>query len=204
LHWRATPTKWTIRLELTPDGNPITYDIGTITRPIADLSPEQIGLTLEEGQQLLRRCRFMSLESRRTRMPCADDLARIVADPSALRISAPSVFKKYSVLSDFVVGGTVLAAAENNLTIFIKNFRLGRSFRDGRHRRCAICSPSLALGCRIGRRPACLRPAASAICVQVTWRSGATRSLSAANSKPNDLTQPADKPSERLTLLNPW
>jgi hypothetical protein len=43
--------KWTIRVELTPDGNPpITYDIGTITRPIADLSPEQIGLTLEEGQ----------------------------------------------------------------------------------------------------------------------------------------------------------
>ncbi len=27
--------KWTIRVELTPDGNPpITYDIGTITRPI--------------------------------------------------------------------------------------------------------------------------------------------------------------------------
>jgi hypothetical protein len=48
--------KWTIRVELTPDGNPpITYDIGTITRPIANLSPEQIGLTLEEGQQLLRR-----------------------------------------------------------------------------------------------------------------------------------------------------
>jgi hypothetical protein len=44
--------KWTIRIELTSDGNPpITYDIGTIARPIADLSPEQIGLTLEEGQQ---------------------------------------------------------------------------------------------------------------------------------------------------------
>jgi hypothetical protein len=40
--------KWTIRVELTPDGNvPITYEIGTITRPIADLAPEQIGLTLE-------------------------------------------------------------------------------------------------------------------------------------------------------------
>jgi hypothetical protein len=48
--------KWTIRIELTPDDNPpITSEIGTITRPIADLSPEQIGLTLEEGQQLLRR-----------------------------------------------------------------------------------------------------------------------------------------------------
>jgi hypothetical protein len=47
--------KWTIRIELTPDGNePITRDVGTIARPIADLSPEQVGLTLEEGQQLLR------------------------------------------------------------------------------------------------------------------------------------------------------
>ncbi len=48
----ATPMKWTIRIELTPDGNPpITYDIGTITRPIANLSPEQIGLTLEEASR---------------------------------------------------------------------------------------------------------------------------------------------------------
>jgi hypothetical protein len=47
--------KWTIRLELTPDGNPpVTYEIGTISRPIADLSPEQIGLTLDEGQEILR------------------------------------------------------------------------------------------------------------------------------------------------------
>jgi hypothetical protein len=44
--------RWTIRIELTPDGSkPITCDIGTITRPTADLSPEQIELTLEEGQQ---------------------------------------------------------------------------------------------------------------------------------------------------------
>jgi hypothetical protein len=41
--------KWTIRVELTPDGNPpITYDIGTITRPIADLSPEQIRPSLTQ------------------------------------------------------------------------------------------------------------------------------------------------------------
>ncbi|HMB84372.1 MAG TPA: hypothetical protein VKI40_10025 [Terriglobales bacterium] len=47
--------KWTIRIELTPDGNePISCEIGTITRPIADLSSEQLGLTVEEGQQLLR------------------------------------------------------------------------------------------------------------------------------------------------------
>ena len=33
-------------VELTPDRNaPITYEIGTITRPIVDLAPEKIGLT---------------------------------------------------------------------------------------------------------------------------------------------------------------
>ena len=70
--------KWTVRIELTPDGNkPITYDIGTITRPIADLSPEQIGLTLEEGQQLLRRVQVEMISSQAhayalCRRPCED------------------------------------------------------------------------------------------------------------------------------------
>jgi hypothetical protein len=70
--------KWTIRVELTPDGNPpISYDIGTITRPIADLSPEQIGLTLEEGQQLLRRVQVQIIGSQAhayalCRQPCVE------------------------------------------------------------------------------------------------------------------------------------
>jgi hypothetical protein len=56
--------RWTIRLELTPDGNPpITYEIGTVTRAIADLSPEEIGLTLEEGQQLLRQLQVQIIAS---------------------------------------------------------------------------------------------------------------------------------------------
>jgi hypothetical protein len=70
--------KWTIRVELTPDGNaPFTYDIGTITRPIADLAPEQIGLTLEEGQQILRRVQVQMISSQAhayalCRQPCVD------------------------------------------------------------------------------------------------------------------------------------
>jgi hypothetical protein len=69
--------KWTIRLELTPDGNPpITYDVGTITRSIADLFPEEIGLTLEEGHQLLRRVQVPIIGSQAhayalCRRPCA-------------------------------------------------------------------------------------------------------------------------------------
>jgi hypothetical protein len=56
--------EWTIRIELMPDGNkPITCDVGTITRPIDDLSPEQIGLTLEEGQQILRRVQVEMISS---------------------------------------------------------------------------------------------------------------------------------------------
>lgn len=36
----GAPMKWSIRVALTPDGNPppVAYDIGTTTRPIADLS----------------------------------------------------------------------------------------------------------------------------------------------------------------------
>jgi hypothetical protein len=69
--------KWTIRIELTPDGNkPITRDVGTITRPIADLYPEQVGLSLEEGQQLLRciQMEILTAQSRGyelCRRPCA-------------------------------------------------------------------------------------------------------------------------------------
>jgi hypothetical protein len=56
--------KWTIRLELTSEGNPpITYEIGTLTRPTAELSPEEIGLTLEDGQQLLRQLQVQIIAS---------------------------------------------------------------------------------------------------------------------------------------------
>ena len=75
------PLKWTIRLELTPDGNPpITYDIGRVTRPIADLSPKQIGLTLEEGQQLLRRIKVQIIGSQAHAYALTEDLAFTVGD----------------------------------------------------------------------------------------------------------------------------
>jgi hypothetical protein len=45
--------QWTIELEFTPDGGgTISHEIGKITRPIADLKPEEIGLTLAEGHEL--------------------------------------------------------------------------------------------------------------------------------------------------------
>src|SRR5450631_1614136 len=48
-----------------PDGNePITRDVGTLTRPIADLYPEQVGLSIEERQQLLRSSRWKSSQLR--------------------------------------------------------------------------------------------------------------------------------------------
>jgi hypothetical protein len=70
--------KWAIRVELTPDGSePVTSEIGTITRPIADLAPEQVGLTLEEGRQLLQRIQMEIIANQAhayalCRQPCAD------------------------------------------------------------------------------------------------------------------------------------
>ena len=47
--------QWTIKLECTPDGGPTrTYEIGRLTRPIGNLKPEEIGLTLAEGRDVLR------------------------------------------------------------------------------------------------------------------------------------------------------
>ena len=47
--------QWTIKVEFTPDGGPTrTHEIGRVTRPIADLRPEEIGLTLAEGREILR------------------------------------------------------------------------------------------------------------------------------------------------------
>jgi hypothetical protein len=197
--------KWTIRLELTPDGNrPITYDIGTITRPIADLSPEEIGLTLEEGQQLLAESRYRSLAARRTPTPSAEDLACIVGNLSALRTSAPNAFKQFSAPFDFGNAGIGPAVAATILTGTANTSRWVKSFRGGQRRRCAICLPNLGLGCRIARRPGSLMSAVSAICVQATWRFAVTRWLSAGNSRPNDLTRRTDRPSKRLRPPNPW
>jgi hypothetical protein len=47
--------QWTIKLEFTPDrGETVSHEIGSITRPIADLRPEEIGLSLVEGHELVR------------------------------------------------------------------------------------------------------------------------------------------------------
>jgi hypothetical protein len=173
--------KWTIRLELTPDGNPpITYEIGTITRSIADLLPEQIGLTLEEGQQLLRRVQVQiigSLPARCTPMPSAEDLVCIVEDLSALRMSAPNVFKQFSAPFDFGDAGTGPALPATILTGTARTSRSVKSFRGGQRPRCAIYLPSLALPSPIGRHPECLRPVGLAKCVQATWRFAVTRWL---------------------------
>jgi hypothetical protein len=46
---------WTIKLEFTPGGGePQVRQIGTISRSMNDLRPEEAGLTLQEGRELLR------------------------------------------------------------------------------------------------------------------------------------------------------
>jgi hypothetical protein len=48
--------RWTVKLELVrDDGITAIHQLATITRPIADLQPEEIGLTMEEGRALARR-----------------------------------------------------------------------------------------------------------------------------------------------------
>jgi hypothetical protein len=47
--------RWTVRLELVrEDGITATRELATIIRPMVDLRPEEIGLTLEEGRALVQ------------------------------------------------------------------------------------------------------------------------------------------------------
>src|SRR5258708_15971732 len=91
-------------------------------------------------------------------MPCVEELSWIVADLSALKTSAPNASKQYSAPSDFGGAGIGPVAAATILSDFAKTSRSVKSFRGGQRRRCAICSPSLPLGCRIGPHPAYLSP----------------------------------------------
>jgi hypothetical protein len=157
--------KWAIRIELTPDGNPpIKYDIGTITRPIANLSPEEIGLTLEECQQLLRRVQVQTIGSQAyayalCRRPC-------VYCEKPKRIEDIRTKCVQTVLGAFRFRGRRYrpVAAVTILTSSSKTSRSVKLFRGGQRRRCAIFLPSLALGCRVARHPESLRSAVSAIC----------------------------------------
>jgi hypothetical protein len=47
--------RWTVKLELVrDDGTTVIHQLAEITRPIADLHPEEIGLTMEEGRELVQ------------------------------------------------------------------------------------------------------------------------------------------------------
>ena len=47
--------RWTLKLELVgDDGTTSIHQLATITRPIVDLQPEEIGMTMEEGRALVQ------------------------------------------------------------------------------------------------------------------------------------------------------
>jgi hypothetical protein len=46
--------RWSVKLEFTPDGGgPQVYELGSIDRSMNGVRPEEVGLTLEEGRELL-------------------------------------------------------------------------------------------------------------------------------------------------------
>ena len=191
--------KWTIRVELTPDGNPpITYEIGTITRPIADLAPEQIGLTLEEGQQILRRVQVRMISSQAhayalCRQPCLDrGRPRRVKDTRTKCVQAIFGAFRFRGRRYRACGCCKVA---NALAICAKVSRSVKSSRCGQHRRYDTCSPSLAPRCRIGRRPRFLGVADSGICARATWPAAHDRYGPRTRGPPAGLGRGAGRPS---------
>jgi hypothetical protein len=137
-HRTATPMKWTIRVELTPDGNaPITYEIGTITRPIADLDPEQIGLTREGGQQILPRVQVQMISSQAhayalCRQPCLDcGRPRRVKDTRTKCVQAVFGAFRFRGRRYRACGCRTRPGDLHKISHSVK------SFRGGQHRRCA-------------------------------------------------------------------
>jgi hypothetical protein len=170
--------KWTIRLELTPDGNPpITYDIGTITRPIADLSPEQIGLTLEEGQQLLRRVQVQIIGSQAhayalCRRPCV-----YCGKPKRIKDIRTKCVQ--TVFGAFRFRGRRYRSCgcRDHPDGYRQDFPLGEIIP--RRTTPEVRYLFAELGARMPYRaaPGSLRSAVWAICVQATWRFAVTRWL---------------------------
>ena len=134
--------KWTIRLELTPSNPPITYDIGTITRRIADLSPEEIGLTLEEGQQLLRRVQVQIIGSQAHAYALCRRPGCIVGSPGALRTSALSAFNIFFGAFRFRGRRYRSCSCRDHRDGIANASRWVKSFRGGQRQRYAICSPN--------------------------------------------------------------
>jgi len=170
--------KWTIRIELTPDDNePITYDIGTITRPIVDLAPEQIGLTLEEGQQILRRIQVQITASQAhayalCRRPC-----EYCRKPKLIKDVRTKCVQ--TVFGAFRFRGRRYRSCgcRADPYAYRQDSRWAKSSRGGQLRRCVICSRSWALGCPTAKHPRYLKSAVSAKCGRATWRFAVTQWL---------------------------
>ena len=156
--------KWTIRLELTPDGNPPnTSEIGTVTRSIADLSPEEIGLTLEEGQELLRQLQIQIIASQAHAYALCGRRCAYCGKPKHVKDVPPSVFKLFSALFGFEADGISRVVVAPIPTGTDMSSGLVKSSRGGQPRRCAIYSRSWALGCRTAQLRRYLKCAVSAI-----------------------------------------
>jgi hypothetical protein len=142
--------KWTIRIELTPDGNePITRDVGTITRPIADLYPEQVGLSLEEGQQLLR-CIQMEIITAQARgyelcrRPCA-----ACGRPRRIRDVRTKCVQTIFGAFRFRGRRYDLVSADIDPRNLGRTFHWAKSSQGERLRKYVFCSPNWVRRCRI-------------------------------------------------------
>jgi hypothetical protein len=174
--------KWTIRIEVTldDDNGPTTRDVGTIMRPIADLSPEQIGLTLEEGQQLLRGIQMAIIgnqvhEYELRRRLCNDCGRR--QRIKASRTRGENACKPRSVR--FACAGADIGFAGANFgKLGPFSFLSEKSSRGARRPRCGSSSRNWARVCRIERHREYCVPAASVGCELAMLRFGGTRSRS--------------------------
>lgn len=154
---------WTIRLEFTPDGGePQVRQIATISRSMIDLRPEEAGLTLQEGRELLRgiECQIIANQVRFYTLcfgSCPDcGQRRQFKDVRTKCVR--TVLGAYR----FRGRGICTCACEAEQGIRHPSSRWECSFHAGRLQKFAFCSPDWVRECLIGRPLACWKSAASA------------------------------------------
>ena len=165
--------RWTIKLEFTPDGGePQVRQIGTINRSMTDVRPEGVGLTLQEGRQLLRGIECQVIANQVTFTRSASALARIAAGGDNSRTCERSVFRPCSAPIASEGAEFAPVPARWNRGIRHPSSHWESSFHPRRLQKFGSCSPNWVRGCLIGRRPACWESAASTECGRVARRSG--------------------------------
>jgi hypothetical protein len=150
------PVRWTLKMELVrEDGATEAYDLGSITRSMNDVRPEEVGLTLEEARTLVRciECRMIADQIHAYTFCCRDypDCGRVQQFKDVRTKCVQTIHESYRFRGRRITACPCLAQRGYAVAFF----PLGGSFLGERRRSSGSYLRSSAHECRIGRHLVC-------------------------------------------------